>query len=261
MTADLIAWGNGAAARNGLTAMPVNTGEDLFKINAANFLVAPSNKYLIACLAQTAAIANLAQWRIHKTDDADWLDFGSLNGRDQTGAYTPAILPRISYPFEMGKQLACELNNGNNSQVDSIIGFISDKPDEKLMFGNSGFYNLPPGYSIHRFTGATTVTAGVMSNVPLTAVTFNPDDNAVYHIAGALGLAATGLYGRLQHRQGGTQGIRPGFLVGDIATPDVGMWTWQDYGTFTGDQYPLVQHCSVAADTAEEYLFAIKKVA
>lgn len=258
---NLAVFGGAAAARNGLTALPVNGNEDYFKINSTNYLVAAKTGYVIAVIPQTAAIANLAQSRLKRTDKNDWMDFGNF-GRDQTGAYVPGLPIRMSYPLLPGNQLQAELNNGNNSQVDNIGVFIADSPNEFLSFGtleDIGTY-LAAGYELVRFTGATTVTAGLWTDVTLSAVTWVPDDGALYHCAAFGGWSATGHYGRLKHREGGTQGIRPGFLVGDDASPPVFVLTFQDFGCWKGDSFPVAQHISGAGDTAEEYIALVKKI-
>lgn len=252
--------GNAAAARNGLTAMPVNTGEDFYTTNATNFLVMPTDKYLLAVLSQTAGIANVAQWRFKRADDAHWNDMRSGSQRDQTGAFTPVTPTRLCKHIPKGKQLQAELNNGNNSQVDQIGFFLGDSPKDALKFGHIDA--LPSGYEWRTFTGATTLTAGIWSNVALTAVTFNPDDDEVHHIGGIMANGATGLWGRLQHRAKSPDvNRRPGFIIGDTAVPDVEIGTFQDFGKFVGSNYPIIQHISVAADTAQEYKLAVKKVA
>lgn len=257
---DLVVFGGAAAARNGLTSMPVNSGEDFYKINSTNNLVMPADMYVLAALAQTVDVSKTTQWRFHRTDDADWIDFGSANQRQQTAAYTPDLPARLGYYVESGKQLAAELNNTNTSQIDNIALWISRKPDEMLQFGSRGLFPSLRGYSWHRFTSTDTTVAGIFSDMNLTATTFNPDDNAEYHIAGAMGNSATGYLGRLKHKSGGTPNIRPGFLVGDTALPDVVMPTYQDFGKFTGDQYPIVQLIDGAAVSAAEFHLLIKKL-
>lgn len=255
-------FGNAAAARNGLTALPVNTGEDFYKVNSTNYLVMPSDKYILATLGITAGIANVAQWRYKRTDEANWNDMRSGCQRDQTGAFTPITPGRLCKHIPQGKQLQVELNNGNNSQVDQVGFFLADNPKEKLSFGINPNVPLPKGYEWHAFTGAQTLTAGVLTNTTLTAITFNPDDDAKYHIAGAMGNSATGIWGRLQHKSKSPDANRrPGFIIGDTAVPDVEIQTFQDFGTFVGSNYPIVQHGGVAGDTAEEYKFLIKQVA
>lgn len=259
---DLAVFGDVAAARNGLTALPVNTGEDFFKINSTNYLVSESDAYVLAALAQTAAIANLAQSRFKRTDKNDWMDMRNM-GRDQTGAYVPGLPFRLAEKFPKGKQFEAQLNNGNNSQVDQIGLFLGKSPNDYIQFGSLadiGKY-IKDGYELVAFTGATTLTAAKWSPVTITPVTWVPDDISRYHIAGLGGWGATGLWGRVKHRKSGTQGIRPGFLVGDDASPPVFQMTFQDFGQFTGSAYPVIEHISVAADTAQEYLALIKKVA
>lgn len=258
---DLVVMGGAAAARNGLTDLPVNGNEDFYKINATNFLVAEEDLYIVGVTVQTAAIANVAQSRFKRADENDWMDLRNF-ARDQTGAYVPQTFIPMCVKFPKGKQLEAEINNGNNSQVDQMGIFLARSPDEYISFGglqDIGKY-VREGYELVAFTGATTVTAALWSEVTLTPVTWVPDDNAIYHIAALGGWGATGMWGRVKHRKSGTQGIRPGFYVGDDASPPVFMLTFQDFGKFVGSSYPVIQHISVAADTAQEYLALIKKV-
>lgn len=258
---DLIVMGGAAAARNGLTALPVNGGEDFYKINATNYLVAEQDSYLVAAVPVTAAIANLAQTRFKFTDDGDWNDFGNL-GRDQTGAFIQGLPIPMRVKFMTGKQLQAEINNGNNSQVDQLGIFIAKNMNEFIQFGTLSDVSkyLKEGYELVRFTGATTLTAALWSDVTITPVTWIPDDKANYHIAAIGGWGATSLFGRVKHRKSGTQGIRPGFLMGDDASPPVFTMTFQDFGIWNGTAYPIIQQISILADTAQEYLMLVKKV-
>lgn len=257
---DMAVFGDVAAARDGLTAMPVNTGEDFYKTNALTSLVIPSDKILRAMAGVTSTIANITQSRVHLTHEADWMDLGTGYIRDDAGVF-PVDYPMIaSKKLPATKLLAAELGNTNNSQVDNIMVFLANSIKDKLQFGTVGALALPEGYSPFRFSGAKTLVAGVLTDVTaLTAITFNPDDAGIYHIGGATGWDATGGAARLKHREGGTQNVRPGFFVGDDAVPSLTLPTFQDFGSFKGDQYPVVQHLSMTAASAEEYIFWIKK--
>jgi len=256
--ADLVIFGGAAAARNGLTAMPVNGGEDMYKINSTNNLVIPENMHILRSGLVSGTIANITQWRHHRLDSNDWSDFGTGNARDQTGAFTPDFMLPSSEMIPGGKQIAAEVGNTNNSQVDQILMFLGKTPNEALRIGNAGQVPLPAGYAWHRFTGAKTLTAGILSEVALTPVSFSPDDGVKHHIAGLVGWGATAIAGRVKHKKGGTQDIRPGFLMGDDAVPAVMQTTFQDFGQFTGDSFPNLQVSAVAADTAQEFLMLIK---
>ena len=259
--ADLVVFGNAAAARDGLTAMPVNTGEDFYNTIAVNQLEIPQDMVLRAAGLFTSTIANLLQWRLHRTDESNWNDFGTWGMRDDGVGFPTDYPVLMTKPLPKGSKLACEANNTNNAQVDNILMFLS-KGMEPLTFGNQWrSQHMEKGYEPFRFTGGTTLVAGVLGDVPLTAITFDPEPKGIYHIAGATGIDATGGGGRMKHRLGGTQNVRPGFLVGDDALPNCSTVTWQDFGRFTGDQYPIIQHLSSTAVTAEEYLFWIKQVA
>lgn len=258
--ADLVVFGNAAAARNGLTAMPVNSGEDFYKINATNYLVMPNNKYVRAVLGITAGIANVAQWRWKRSDESDWNDMRSGSQRDQTGAFTPIIPARLCKEVPKGKMIHAELNNGNNSQVDQIGFFLSDNPNEQLEFGINPT-KIPPGYEWRTFTGAQTLTAGIWTRCALTAVTFQPDDDVKYHIGGAMGNGATAMWARMLHKSGSPDATRrPGFIMGDTAVPDVELATFTDLGTFTGSNFPDIAVGAVAGDTAQEFKLLIKRV-
>lgn len=260
MTMHTVVFGGAAAARNGLTAMPVNPGEDFFKITNVNFLTNNTGKtlYILGYQLISAAIANVADHQFHLSDETDISSFTVQHMRDQAGPYTPDLPSRGCKAFPDGKQLAVEVNNGNNSQVDIVVMFISDNPAEIVYF--SPDHALLVGYQWFRFTMGTTVVAAVLTPGALTAVNFFPDDGAIYDIKGAGGIAATGIHGRIKHKSGGTEGIRPGFDIGDIATPAKYRPVYADFGKFKGDTYPDVQQLSVAADTAAEIYLLIKKV-
>lgn len=253
-------FGNAAAARNGLTAMPVDSQEDFFQIDSTNYLVNNTGKplYVIAATVITAGIANLTGWRFHLTEEADWSTFTTAYGRDQTGAKNLCTMARFCKEFPDKKKLAVELNNNNNSQVDVVIFWISDNPKQDLNVSPDG-HAIPAGYEWRKFTGATTVTAAVMTSVALTPVDFYPDASAKYHIAGMRFLGASAIAARVKHKQGGTENIRPGGLGGDIATPDTGIPTFADFGIFKGQNFPLMQVKCVLADTAQVFEFLIKK--
>lgn len=258
---DLALFGAAAAARNGLTAMPVNTNEDFFKINATNYLVMPEDRYLKAIMASSANAANITQWTAKELSEANTMDFGTGNMRTQTGAFTQEMPMRLNKKFPANSQMYCTLGNGNNSQVDLIAAFLARNAKDQIQFGSQGMIELPEGYEWYRFTGAATLGAGLLTDVALTPVTFYPDDGAKYHIAGVSGWSATGHFGRLKHKSKGTQGIRPGFIMGDDAAPAVMTVTMQDFGSFIGSEYPIAQIAAGAGDTAEELLLCIKRVA
>ncbi|GAI90336.1 unnamed protein product, partial [marine sediment metagenome] len=232
-----------------------------FKIDGTgNFLINNTGKdlYIIASEVLTAAVANVVAHRYHLTHENDWSTHLTDNVRDQTGAYTPGTPERKSWVFPKGKMLSCEIDNGNNAQVEHYVFWLADSPGEQLLFNPD--MPLPAGYEWRKFTGAKTVTAAIFTDVALTAVDFFPDDDALYHIGGAYGEAATGEVARVRHKSGGTQDIRSGFGVGDIAAPSVVQPVYGDFGNFKGETYPIIMHISVAADTAEVYWFLIKKV-
>lgn len=260
MATHLVMFGNAAAARNGLTAMPVDSNEDYFKISSTNYLVNNSGKmlYIIGAQVITAAIANLTAWRFHLTHEANWNTFTTQFGRDQTGAKTVGSIARLCKEFPDKTMLAAELNNNNNSQVDVILFWISDNPKGEVNFSPDQ-HEIPAGYEWRKFTHATTVTAAVMTDCALNAVDFYPDDQSEYHVAGLQSIGATNIACRLKHKEGGTQGLRMGGTGGDIATPDTGNPTYGDFGKFKGDAYPIAQSKNVAADTSGIILLLCKK--
>lgn len=259
MSQYMVFFGNAAAARNGLTAMPVDSGEDYFQIEATNYLVNNMGRslYILAHGVITAAIANLTTYRYKLANESEYASFTTQFGVDQTGAKGLGFLSRVCKEFPSGAKLHCDLNNNNNSQVDVVVFILGDSPNEKITIGPN--MQIPAGYELREFTGATTVTAAVMSDVALTPVTFSPNAKATYHI-GAIGLlGATCIGGRVKHKGSGTQKIIAGALGGDIATPDTGLMVYGDFGSFVGSEYPLIKFKCVAADTAQRILLLIKQ--
>lgn len=255
-------FGNAAAARNGLTAMPVDTAEKYFQIEATNYLVNNTGKtlYIRRIGVITAAIANLTTWRGKLAAEGSYMDFTTEFGVDQTGAKKYGHMCNLCKPFPNGAKLHFDLNNNNNSQVDVIYVILSDSPKDLIQSGIN--YDPPEGYQPFAFTGSTTVTAAVMSDCALTPATngFSPNAQGKYHIGGVLALGATMIGGRIKHRGSGDQNIIAGALGGDIATPDTGYATFSNFGTFTGSEYPLWAAKCVAADTAQRLILWIKQI-
>lgn len=261
MATHMVIFGNAAAARNGLTAMPVDSAEDYFKISSTNYLVNNTGKtlYILGHTVITAAIANLTDYRYHLTHESNWTRGTTSFGRDQTGAKTLGSIARCCKEFPNKTMLAVELNNNNNSQVDIVLFWISDNPTADLNFSPDSA-QIPAGYEWRKFTGAQTLTAAVMTDVALTAVDFYPDDQSDYHSCAWLYLGATAVAMRVKHKEGGTLGLRNGALGGDIATPDTGNPTYSDFGKWKGDAYPIIQCKAVAADTSQVFLALVKKL-
>lgn len=258
MSVYLAMFGNAAAARNGLTAMPVDSAEDFFDINATNNLENNTGRdlYIRRVAVITAGIANLTTWRFKLTSEGVYSDFTTEGGVDQTGMKNYGSVLTLSKKFPKGAKLHCDLNNNNNSQVDVVVFWLSDTPNEPITMGAN--FDPPPGYQPYAFTGGTTVTAAVMTDVALTSSSFSPNAEGTYHIGGLLILGATAIAGRVKHR-GENAKIINGALGGDIATPNTAMPTFGNFGSFSSNQYPIIKHKSVAADTAQRYILWIKQ--
>lgn len=261
MVVHTVFFGNAAAARNGLTAMPVDSNEDFFQIEATNYLVNNTGRdlYIIGASLRSADESNIAAWRFHLTSEADWNTFTTMGVQGQDEAPVPGKILRLNKVFPAKAKLSCEANNANNSQVDVIVFFIADSPSDIIQFGSDN-YNIPSGYEWRKFTGATTLTAAVASDVALTAVDFYPDEGQRYHIAAVAGIGATAIAFRVKHKQGGTENIRPGGFAGDTAAEDNAIQNYGDYGIWKGTNYPIIQMKAVAADTAQVVHLLCKKV-
>lgn len=261
MSQYMVMFGNAAAARNGLTAMPVDSQEKYFQIEATNYLVNNTGKklYIRRVGVITAAIANLTTWRFKLANEGSYSDFTTEFGVDQTGAKKAGFMANLCKEFPSGAKLHCDLNNNNNSQVDVVIFILSDSPTDAINMGAD--YNPPAGYQPFAFTGSQTLTAAVMTDCALTPATngFSPNAGGKYHIGGMLILGASAIAGRIKHRGSGSQNIIAGAIAGDIATPDTGIPMFADFGTFTGSEYPLLSQKAVLADTAERVILWIKQ--
>lgn len=257
----MVFFGNAAAARNGLTSMPVDSQEKYFSIEATNYLVNNTGKdlWIRRVGVITAAIANLTTWRFKLAKEGSYSDFTTEGGVDQTGAKKYGHMLTLCKKFPNGAKLHCDLNNNNNSQVDVVYFILSDTEKDQIVTGQN--FDPPAGYQPFAFTGSQTLTAAVMTDCALTPATngFSPNTQGQYHIGGVLNLGASAIGGRIKHRGSGSQDIIAGCLAGDIATPDTGYATFGDFGTFKGSEYPLWSQKAVLADTAQRLILWIKQ--
>lgn len=261
MSQYMVFFGNAAAARNGLTAMPVDSQEKFFDIESTNYLVNNTGRtlYIRRVGVVTAGIANLTTWRFKLAGEGSYSDFTTEFGIDQTGAKKYGHMATLCKEFPNGKKLHCDLNNNNNSQVDVVVFILSDSPKDAIITGQN--YDIPQGYQPFAFTGSQTLTAAVMTDCALTPATngFVPNAKGEYHIGGMLILGASLIGGRIKHRGSGSEKIIAGAFGGDIATPDTGEAMFADFGKFSGSAYPLLSAKAVLADTAQRVIFWIKQ--
>lgn len=197
----------------------------------------------------SAGIASVAQWRFHHTRDPNWVDFGALFARDQTGAVDLHNLGYLNYPVKGGGILNAQVANSaaGSAQYEAVLMMLS--------YGGALPRPYPPPTvpaqaKWVKATATTTLVAATWTDVALTwSETFEKDVN--YQILGLGAHSATAYAVRMLFPGSApSKGFYPGCPAGDTAL--LNQIFYGDFGIFRGDQPPNVQMLASAGDTAEE---------
>jgi hypothetical protein len=243
MPFDLVAYQE-SVARNGLAGIAVAGGEDKYKVSGDDlYTIGDGRVELASCV--TAAIANLDEWRFHRTLDANW-NHSRMFARDQTGAVDRHNLMFTGYPFFNGDILRAEADNGNNAQIESV-GLA-------LVYGDSPQLSLSPppiprGAFWMQGAGGTAAVANTWVKSSMTwSATLNY--NQLYRVLGMVAYSATGYWARLYYKGSSpAKDWRPGCPMGDTAILSLPLYG--DFGSFRGDQPPDVQVLCSGTDAAQ----------
>lgn len=262
---DTVVFGS-AAARNGLTAVPVCAGETAYAANGISgtgtLVFMKEDGWIFNAGWITAAIANSDQFRFHVTTDPDWNYFDNVFAVDQTSAVAPfdMRMARMHYGVRKGEQLTVECDNNNNNQAEHI-GLNIMKGDKPPYYSSQPPANLPPGVEIVMATSAHTHTANTWTEGALTFTNYNLDRNKSYKIWGACVTGATLYWARFAALEGEYRGHYPGLPGADIAAGTFAPFVWSDdFPTFSGLNGINVQNLSSGADTATVWAIAIQEL-
>lgn len=233
-----------SVARNGLDGIAAIETDTL--VTTGDDLEMDANGVVAWATLVTAAIANVVDWRFHRTLDPNWFR-SNVFVRDQTGAIDYGKLGFAGYPFSEGDVLNAEADNGNNAQVEALLLALGYPSAQFLLAPPT----LPPGARWVDVTGGTAAVAGTWTK---STATFNETFNRgqKYQVLGMIGYSATGYAMRLHHR--GPKGNpwiehRPGVPAGDtvlLCQPLYG-----DFGWFQGDKPPNLEVLCSGADGAQ----------
>jgi len=207
---DLVAWYESVAC-TGLDYKAVAPNET-FYANAGDDLYTKWDGYIPLAMCQTAAIANLIEWRLGIEDEAigKWprSDFFK---KDQTGI--PGSVPMyLNYPFAKGDTLNAQASNGGNAQVEAIAALLCPKgknfditTEEPRALHKLGCKWIT-GIADDAATGGQWSPTGITWDYP-----FNRDRS--YDVYGIQNSSLTGYYFRLVPLTGPKH--RPGWMSGD----------------------------------------------
>lgn len=243
----LLAFHAAAAARNGYTAITPLSDATQYVVQSTNDMKFARKGKISYGLFRTAGIANFAKGRFRETSMRDYIE--SYLAIDQTGQLAgKSDLLKLGINIESGSIVNCDIDNGNNSQIDDLGVF----------YGADGveFYNsLPEGYEAILMTATVALTANVWSD-PGTVTfskTFKP--NAIYHIGGMAGFSATGYFARLVNCY---NNWRPGIPVGD--TQQLQRPYFTDFGKFIGHTPPTLEWLASGTDADVYATLFVKEI-
>lgn len=253
MSFDAVAFAS-SAARNGLVAVPVNSGEDHYSYST-NDLYPLADGGILAVVVITEAIANCAEWRLHRKKDPNWNRAEGFM-RDQTGAPDLNNLILFNDPITMGDTLTAEVDNGNNAQLETVLVLLYKATVPRITLAPPEM--LPPKTTLVHVSGAQTLVADVWTNAALTFTDYNLDRDKRYKILGAMFHSATGHAWRLSYKEGPNKEDHPGFVCGD--TTIVNFMLYGDLGSFSGKNPPSVEFIASAGDTAQEGVLLLQEL-
>ena len=230
-------------AKNGLTATAAATGGAWLGTTVGDNITLGKDGSVFAVYLQSAAVANLDEGRLRKTNSQDWIHVRS--GVDQTTI--PQPLMHTNYVCRKNDILNCEIDNGNNAQYDTML-FLVGNPQNISQTAPS----VPPAGSFWvSGTGTATAVAATWTNSAITWThNFRPEKH--YKILGITGHSATGYAFGLDLRgctSTSWENYVPGTVLGDSVNCQVAYYG--DFGEFVGSNPPNMWVLCSAGDTAQ----------
>lgn len=234
-----------SAARDGLDylipCLPAAL-EPIATYNGDNMrLSRPTNLLGAVCISE--AEANVVDWRIKRATDPNWLHFNHAIKCDD-GDLEPDVVAHIGamqYPLAVNDNLICQVDNGNNAQLETVICY----------FGQPGDISLVPLPFNKVIEGTATGTLVVDTFTDCGEITWSEEFDAakVYKIVGMSGYSATGHAFRLNLTANGILN-KPGTIAGTTVLAGQHL-IWGNLGAFAGTTPPSLEFLANTADTAE----------
>lgn len=193
----------------------------------------------------------------------------SLRGRTllDLGCFGITETPGNNPPFDLYAECPVELAAGETMQLLTINSGTNTETVHGVVFLTDGVLAMPPltgtGIETVRATGATTVSADAWTAVPLT---FTQDlRSGTYALVGMKAASTTMIAARAIFSN---QGPRPGCVgvptLYSYVDPGNGIFRYGRlglWGTFTHMNPPQIEVLCGSADTAQEFLLDLVKVA
>lgn len=242
-------WGT-SAARDGLTAVPVAAGELNFPVGGGapgvGTQVYPKGNAIIrGVLCITEAIANLTEYRWHKTTDPNWT-LDQFHKADQTADWVfDTLFGHCNYPIQKGDTLILEAANGNNAQGDWFAAFVDALGQARI--SGSPFGPIPANAQWVDFDSDTNSVADTITRTAIQPDDYNLERDATYTVWAGRCQMATGVFARLVSL---TSDDRPMIPVSDTEICG-GPVYWAPYGLkFTGLQGLYAEVLSAGAEAS-----------
>lgn len=189
-----------SAARDGLTAVPVAAGEQNFPVGGGaagvgTQIFPKTDARIRGVVCNTEGVANLAEYRWHKTTDPNWT-LDQFHKTDQTGDWVfENVFGHCNYPIYKGDTIVLEADNGNNAQGDWFAAFVDANGGARL--SGQPFGPVPEGYQWVDFDSDTNSVADTVTRTALQPDNYNLKRDKTYTVIGARVNMATGVFARL----------------------------------------------------------------
>lgn len=245
-----------SAARNGLTAVPVAAGETNFPVGGGapgvGTQVYPKADALITgvvCVSE--GIANLAEYRWHKTTDPNWV-LDQFHKVDQTGDWVfENIFGHTTYPIFKGDTIVLEADNGNNAQGDWFAVAVDGTNSGNIRIMGQPPGPVPKGAQWVDFDSDTNSVADTVTRTAIQPDNYNLERDATYTVWAGRVSGATSVFSRLVSL---TSDDRP-LLINTDTEICGGPVFWKPYGLkFTGLQG---LYADVLSAGAEAHVFSL----
>lgn len=232
-----------SVAKDGLTATAATAGATWIGTIVGDNITLSKDGSIFAVYLQSAAVANLDEGRLRKTNSQDWIHVRS--GADQTTIPKPLL--NCNYGCRKNDVLNCEIDNGNNAQLDGML----------FWYGNpQAISQVPPAVppaSAFWVSGAGG-TAAVANTWTGSVVTWthNFQPAKTYRVLGMVGWSATGYGMGIDYRGSSNsewEQFVPGIVCGD--TVNCSNPYYGNFGDFQGSNPPNLYILASGTDAAQ----------